>query len=172
MGAVARSDSLLDASTDMEAVQAWIRARCSSEATAKSYEREARCPMLWLYPERGGRDFAGMRVEGCLAHQTFLQHIPPGWISRNRLSPGQIGWAPFKGPLTLASQQQAVKILGGLFAWLAASKYLAGNPWLLVNTDTGSTNPDISRLPRKSAGRAMRDGLTCRRVTEVVADRA
>ena len=148
--ALTRSNSLLDATTDMEAVQAWVWARCSSEATAKSYEREARRLMLWLYRERGGRDFAGMSVEDCLAYQAFLQHIPLGWISRNRLSPGQIGWAPFKGPLTLASQQQAIKILGGLFAWLAASKYLAGNPWLLVNTDTGSTDQITQALDTKS----------------------
>ena len=147
---VVRPESLLDANTDMEAVQAWIRARCSSEATAKSYEREARRLMLWLHRERGGRRFVGMRVEDCLAYQSFLQHIPPGWISRNRLSPGQIGWAPFKGPLTPASQHQAVKILGGLFAWLAASGYLTGNPWLLVNTDTGSVDQVTQKLDTKS----------------------
>lgn len=148
--ALHRSESLLDASTDMEAVQAWIQARCSSSATAKSYEREARRLMLWLHRERGARRFCDMTVEDCLAYQTFLQHIPPGWISRNRIPPGQVGWAPFKGPLTSASQQQAVKILGGLFAWLTASQYLSGNPWMLVNTDTGSTDQVTQALDTKS----------------------
>ena len=41
-----------------------------------------------------------------------------------------------------------------------------------LNVMAALFSPDISRLPRKSAGRAMRDGLTCRRVTEVIADRA
>jgi integrase len=145
-----RAQSLLDASTDLQAVQAWIRSRCSSEASAKSYEREARRLMLWLHRERGARRFCDMTVEDCLAYQTFLQHIPPGWISRNRISPGQIGWAPFKGPLTSASQQQAVKILGGLFAWLTASQYLSGNPWMLVNTATGSTDQVTQALDTKS----------------------
>lgn len=135
---VGEADALLDARTDAEAVQAWIAARCSTAATVRSYSREAQRLMLWLVRERGGRRFAQMRVEDCLAYQVFLQHVPPSWISRDRAAPGQLGWAPFRGPLSVASQVQATRILGGLFAWLAAAKYLAGNPWLLVNTDTGA----------------------------------
>jgi integrase len=138
VGGVGKEDALLDARTDAEAVQAWIAARCSTPATVRSYSREAQRLMLWLVRERGGRRFAQMRVEDCLAYQAFLQHVPPSWISRDRAAPGQLGWAPFRGPLSVASQVQATRILGGLFAWLAAAKYLAGNPWLLVNTDTGA----------------------------------
>jgi len=144
------TNSLLDARTDMEAVKAWLQARCSSEATAKCYLREARRLMLWLDRERGGRGFAVMRVEDCLAYQAFLQNIPAGWMSRNRHSPGQVGWAPFRGPLTPASQQQAITILGGLFAWLSASQYIQGNPWMLVNSDTGSTDQVTQALDTKS----------------------
>ncbi len=142
--------SLLDATTDMQAVKAWLQARCSSEATAKCYLREARRLMLWLSRERVGRTLASMRVEDCLAYQSFLQHIPPGWISRDRHSPGQMGWAPFRGPLTPASQRQATTILGALFAWLAAAKYIQGNPWLIVNSDTGSTDQTTQALDTKS----------------------
>ena len=142
--------SLLDANTDMQAVKAWLQARCKSEATAKCYFREARRLMLWLSRERIGRTFASMRVEDCLAYQSFLQHIPPGWISRDRHSPGQMGWAPFRGPLTPASQRQAITILGALFAWLAAAKYIQGNPWLMINGDTGSTDQTTQALDTKS----------------------
>jgi site-specific recombinase XerD len=148
--AVKRSGSLLEANTDMAAVQAWIRSRCSSGATVKSYGREARRLLLWLQVERGGRGLADMTVEDCLAYQAFLQHIPPGWISRHRLAPGEPGWAPFKGPLTAASQGQAVRILGGLFAWLTASRYLGGDPWLLVNNDTVRADPLTQVLDTKS----------------------
>ena len=147
---LAHTDSLLDAASDAEAVQAWIQARCSSGATAKCYAREARRLMLWLIRERGARSFASMRVEDCLAYQAFLQHIPPGWISKDRHTPGHIGWAPFRGPLTLASQQQAIKILTGLFAWLSASKYISGNPWMLVNSDSGSVDQVTQALDTKS----------------------
>lgn len=146
------SESLLDAQTDAEAVQAWIRARCKSKATAKSYLREARRLMLWLARERGGRVFGGMRVEDCLAYQAFLQHIPPGWISRNRHAPGELGWAPFRGPLTPQSQRYAITVLGGLFAWLSASRYLPGNPWMLLNSDAGSVDQVTQALDTKAIG--------------------
>ena len=142
--------TLLDASSDAEAVSAWIRARCSSQASVKSYTREARRLMLWLVRERHGKRFAEMSVEDCLAYQTFLQHVPPSWISRNRVTPGFVGWAPFRGPLTPASQQLAIRIISGLFAWLTASKYLAGNPWILVNRDTGSSDQITQLLETKS----------------------
>jgi integrase len=142
--------TLLDAKTDAEAVNAWIRARCSTQATVKSYTRESRRLMLWLIRERRGKRFADMSVEDCMAYQTFLQHVPPSWISRNRVTPGFVGWAPFRGPLTPASQQLAIKIVSGLFAWLTASKYLAGNPWILVNSDTGSSDQITRLLETKS----------------------
>lgn len=142
--------TLLDAQTDAEAVEAWIRARCSSAATIKSYTREARRLMLWLIRERSGLRFAEMRVEDCLAYQAFLQHIPPGWISRNRVTPGYIGWAPFRGPLTTASQHQAIKIVGALFAWLAAARYVQGNPWMLINTDTAQQDQTTVAIDTKS----------------------
>ena len=142
--------ALLDARTDAEAVSAWIRARCSTQATVKSYTRESRRLMLWLIRERQGKRFAQMSVEDCMAYQAFLQNVPPSWISRNRVTPGYVGWAPFRGPLTPASQQQSIKIISGLFAWLTASKYLAGNPWMLVNNDTGSSDQVTQLLETKS----------------------
>lgn len=142
--------TLLDARTDAEAVNAWIRARCSTQATVKSYTRESRRLMLWLIRERRGKRFADMSVEDCMAYQAFLQHVPPSWISRNRVTPGFVGWAPFRGPLTPASQQLAIKIVSGLFAWLTASKYLTGNPWILVNSDTGSSDQVTQLLETKS----------------------
>lgn len=142
--------TLLDANTDTEAVSAWIRARCSSQASVKSYTREARRLMLWLLRERQGKRFAQMSVEDCLAYQTFLQHVPPHWISRHRAAPGYVGWAPFRGQLTAASQRLAITIISGLFTWLTASKYLAGNPWVLVNSDTGSNDQVTQLLETKS----------------------
>ena len=148
--ALGSAGSMLDASSDSEAVRAWIQARCSSEATVKTYTREARRLMLWLIRERSGKRFADLRIEDCLAYQAFLQNIPPAWISRNQVTPGYVGWAPFRGPLTPASQQQAITILGGLFSWLAAAKYLSGNPWLLVNRDSGQTDQVTQALDTKS----------------------
>lgn len=150
-----RSASMLDARNDAQAVQAWIQACCTSPATVKSYTREARRLMLWLIRERYGRRFRDLTVEDCLAYQAFLQNIPPDWITRNRVTPGYLGWAPFRGPLTQTSQLQAIRIVGGLFAWLAAAKYISGNPWILVNTDSAPVDQVTQLLDTKAFSEGM-----------------
>lgn len=128
---------LLDVGSDLQAVQSWIQARAGSIATVKVYQREAHRLLLWLRYECRGGTLAQMRVADCGAFMAFLQHIPPHWISRERAAPGQLGWAPFRGPLSHASRRQAVVIIASLFTWLQAAQYLSSNPWALVNQNTG-----------------------------------
>lgn len=136
-GAPRETASLLSANTDAEAVQAWIAARASSSATAKCYRREATRLLLWLQRAAAGASLAQMRIEDCNAYLAFLADIPASWISRRSAPPGQPGWAPFRGPLSHDSQQQAIVIVASLFTWLQSAQYLQGNPWVLVNKKTG-----------------------------------
>ena len=129
--------SLLAANSDADAVQAWLTARASSAATIKSYRREATRLLLWLQHACGGATLAEMRIEDCNAYMAFLQNLPASWISRRSAAPGQAGWAPFRGPLSHDSQQQAIVIVASLFTWLQSAQYLQGNPWVLVNKKTG-----------------------------------
>lgn len=135
--ATALTPSLLTANSDADAVQAWIAARASSGATAKSYRREATRLLLWLKHACAGATLAQMRIEDCNAYMAFLQNIPASWISRRSAAPGQVGWAPFRGQLSHDSQQQAIVIIASLFTWLQSAQYLQGNPWVLVNKKTG-----------------------------------
>jgi site-specific recombinase XerD len=128
---------LLAANSDVDAVQAWLTARASSGATAKSYRREATRLLLWLQHACAGATLAQMRIEDCNAYMAFLQNIPASWISRRSAAPGQVGWAPFRGQLSHDSQQQAIVIVASLFTWLQSAQYLQGNPWVLVNKKTG-----------------------------------
>jgi site-specific recombinase XerD len=129
--------SLLAANSDADAVQAWLTARASSGATAKSYRREATRLLLWLQHACAGATLAQMRIEDCNAYMAFLQNIPAAWISRRSAAPGQAGWAPFRGQLSHDSQQQAIVIVASLFTWLQSAQYLQGNPWVLVNKKPG-----------------------------------
>ena len=131
------SPSLLAANTDAEAVQAWIAARASSAATAKSYRREATRLLLWLQHAGAGASLAQMRIEDCNTYMAFLANIPASWISRRSAAPGQHAWAPFRGQLSHDSQQQAIVIVASLFTWLQSAQYLQGNPWVLVNKKAG-----------------------------------
>jgi integrase len=63
--------------------------------------------------------------------------VPARWVSRTKAARFAPGWAPFRGPLTLASQRLAVSVLNSLFSWLVQARYLASNPWVLLNRKLG-----------------------------------
>ena len=131
------SSALLKARDDQEAVQAWISARAGALPTATLYRREAHRLLLWLQYECAGKSLSQMQVEDCRNYMAFLQNIPPQWISRERASPSEAGWAPFRGPLSHKSQRHTVVVIAGLFAWLQSARYLTQNPWPLINQKTG-----------------------------------
>lgn len=131
------SPVLISAGSDLDAVEAWIAARCGSIATAKSYRRESQRLLLWLRHECAGKSFSQMDVDDCSRFQQFLTDIPTHWISRVRCAPGAPGWAPFRGKLSSKSRKQALLTVGALFSWLQSVRYLAANPWVLVNTKIG-----------------------------------
>ena len=128
------SGSMLNASSDLQAMRTWIQTHAGSAATVKSFWREARVFMLWLQWERGGITFSEVKVEDCLAFRAFTENIPAHWISRERASPGQPGWAPFHGQLSQSSRHHLLNIVGALFAYLKLADYIGQNPWPLIKT--------------------------------------
>ena len=144
---------LLDVDSDLQAVQSWILARAGSLATATLYRRDAHRLLLWLQYECRGATLAQMSVADCGAFMTFLQHIPPRWISRARAAPGMLGWAPFRGQLSHASCRQTIIIIASMFAWLHSAQYLTANPWVLVNQATGD-DPGKKMLDTKALSEA------------------
>ena len=128
---------LTGARSDAEVIEAWVAARAGTAPTAKSYRREALRLLLWLTHERS-KGFADVQVEDCLAYMSFLEHLPPAWISRRHSTVLGEGWAPFRGPLSVASRRQAVVVLGSFFGWMVNVGYLPSrNPWMLINRRTG-----------------------------------
>lgn len=128
------------ATNDREATRAWIAARAGSTCTEKQYEREAERFILWCVLERR-KALSDANAEDCRAYMDFLANVPDAWISRRKVERLAPGWAPFKGQLTVASQGVAIAALHSLFAWLVAARYLAGNPWVLINRKLGD-DPD------------------------------
>ena len=126
----------IDAADDRQAVQAWIAARAGSALTARQYEREAERFILWCVIERG-RALADATAEDCRGDMDFIADVPPRWISRAKAARFAPGWAPFRGPLSVASQGVAIAALHSLFSWLVQARYLASNPWVLVNRKLG-----------------------------------
>ena len=94
----------------------------------------------------------------------FIGDVPERWISRRKVERFAPGWAPFKGPLSLASQGVAIAALHSLFSWLVQARYLASNPWVLVNRklgdDPGRSDDDAtSRAFTTAAWRALQAHL-------------
>ena len=134
-------------------VASYAKARAGSVVTVKVYQREAHRLLLWLQYECRGATLAQMSVADCSAFMAFLQNIPPRWISWVRAAPGQVGWAPFRGPLSHAGCRQAITIIASLFAWLQSAQYLSANPWVLVNQATGD-DPGHKMLDTKALSEA------------------
>jgi site-specific recombinase XerD len=133
----------VQASHDLEAIEAWLRAKAGAPgqegfvaATARRYRTEAERLLLWCMAERG-KPLSSMTAEDCAAYKAFLAEIPDAWMSRRRAARHTPGWTPFATQLTLASQQHALTVVGSLFRWLVAARYLVANPWELVKTRLG-----------------------------------
>ena len=124
-----------DLAADMAAVRAWIRARAGSDATAKSYRRELGRFLLFL--DRRGLTLSQCKADDCLAYMALLQNVPPDWSAKRTAPLAHEAWSPFAGPLSVRSQRHAIVVVGSCFTWLVAARYLAGNPWVLVNRRTG-----------------------------------
>ena len=144
------SGSMLNASNDLQAMRTWIQTHAGSAATVKSFWREARVFMLWLQREREGITFADVKVEDCLAFRTFTENIPAHWISRERASPGQPGWAPFRGQLSQSSRHHLLNIVGALFAYLKLADYIVQNPWPLIKTRTSMKKTAVNSVDTRA----------------------
>jgi site-specific recombinase XerD len=126
----------IEADDDRSAIRAWIVARAGSALTAKQYEREAERFALWCILERR-KALSDAVAEDCRAYMDFLADVPAHWIGGGRPARLSAQWRPFAKPLSVASQRLAVTILNALFTWLVQARYLAGNPWVLVNRKLG-----------------------------------
>ena len=144
------SGSMLNASNDLQAMRTWIQTHAGSAATVKSFWREARVFMLWLQREREGITLPDVKVEDCLAFRTFTENIPAHWISRERASPGQPGWAPFRGQLSQSSRHHLLNIVGALFAYLKLADYIVQNPWPLIKTRTSMKKTAVNSVDTRA----------------------
>jgi len=129
------------ADNDVEAIEAWIAARCKSKHSKASYRRELMRFRLWLWRTHG-RALSDATVEDCEGYMVFLAAVPESWMSLSNASQGEAGWAPFRTQPTVASQQLALNIVHGAFAWLARHGYLRLNPWGALNRKLGDADPE------------------------------
>ncbi|WP_126447918.1 tyrosine-type recombinase/integrase [Sulfuricystis multivorans] len=127
---------LIAAETDEQAIEAWLL-QCSSPATAANYRKEADRFLMWI--KARGRDLRTLVVEDLAAYSSFLSRLDKltpedaeQWISSRRWPKTDIRWRPFQGPLSKASQRQALVAIGAMLRWLEKTGYVDRSPATLM----------------------------------------
>jgi site-specific recombinase XerD len=136
------------ANHDLDAIRAWLSRFHDTKTTFESYRKEAERLLLWSLVTLD-KPLSSLTHEDCLRYQQFLADPQPAatWVAGGgRKHPRHDArWRPFYGPLSPASQRQAIVILNALFAWLVQAGYLAGNPLSLSRQRTKHAAPRITR---------------------------
>ena len=122
---------LLEAKTDYEAIEAWLKTLHDPNGRGKSptlraYRKEAERLLLWAILERK-KPLSSLAVEDVMAFKAFLAAPPVRWCGprhRQRWSPL---WRPLEGPLGPAAMRYSLVILRSLFNFLVKQNYLIGN---------------------------------------------
>lgn len=117
------------ADTDVEAIRLWLAEYADSPHTLRSYRKEAVRLLVWA-AQGLNKPLSSLNREDLLAYEIFLARPSVEWIDPALPRRGG-GRRLFKGPLSPRSVRQAMGILSGLFGYLVAAGYLAGNPLAL-----------------------------------------
>ncbi|SAK87788.1 integrase family protein [Caballeronia hypogeia] len=150
------------ADNDLDAVRAWLSRFVDTKTTFENYRKEAERLLLWSVVMLG-KPLSSLTHEDCLRYQQFLADPQPAatWVAGGgRKHPrGDARWRPFYGPLSPASQRQAVVILNALFSWLVQAGYLAGNPLSLSRQRAKHAAPRITRYLEPSIWQEVKDTI-------------
>jgi integrase/recombinase XerD len=99
----------------------WLARFIDTKTTFDNYRKEAERLLLWSTLQLG-KPFSSLTHEDFLIYQQFLLDPQPAnkWIMAKgrKFARAEPAWRPFAGPLSPASQRQAIIILNALFSWL------------------------------------------------------
>lgn len=135
--------SKLNARTDLEAIDAWLRHRQMGSNTLRAYRKEAERFLLWSVLE-AGKALSSLTVSDCIAYRDFLSRLgqesderwrerfsvpQSDWIGQRGIDRFSLRWRPFEGSLSATSQRTALIILQGMMQWFCDASYLYNNPF-------------------------------------------
>jgi integrase/recombinase XerD len=108
------------------------------------------------------KPLSSLTHEDLLLYQRFLAdpQPPQRWAMTGRkVARADPHWRPFAGPLSPASERQAIVILNTLFAWLVNAGYLAGNPLSLSRQRARKTKPRVTRFLEDDLWQAVKTSI-------------
>jgi site-specific recombinase XerD len=148
------------AENDFQAIQAWLAIFADIKTTLNNYRKEAERLYRWSVFQHG-KPISSLTHEDFLVYLRFLQDPQPRekWVSAGgkKYARNDERWRPFYGPLSQASQRQAMIILNVMFTWLVEAGYLAGNPLSLSRRRTKKAKPRITRYLDHSLWQEVKD---------------
>src|ERR1035437_7911457 len=137
------------ADTDHDALLAWLARYSDSANTFANCRKEAERLFLWCRVELG-KPLSSVTHEDLLLYQHFLGDPQPTdrWVmvAGRKLPRSHTGCRPFAGPLSPASQRQAMVTLNSMLSWLVQAGYLAGNPLALSRQRRSNVHPRVVRF--------------------------
>ena len=134
------------ADTDIDAVRLWLAEYAGSPHTLRSYRKEAVRLLIWA-TQGMGKALSSLNREDLLVYESFLANPAGEWVDPALPRRGS-GRRLFDGPLSPRSVRQAMGILSGLFGYLVAAGYLAGNPLALRRRRSESKSSRRSAVER------------------------
>ena len=144
------------ATNDLDAVRAWLARFVDTPTTFQNYRKEAERLLLWAVIACG-KPLSSLTHEDLVVYRQFLLAPAPAelWCANGgRKHPrDDPRWRPFYGPLSAASQRQALVILNVMFSWLVQAGYLAGNP--LALSRQRQRRPTARHAPSRAAAVAV-----------------
>ena len=133
------TSTLINATNDLEAVQAFLFSKSSSSKTLRRYLLETQRLLLWA-SEIQHKSLSAMTAEDITAYLRFSASPPETWCGNGRPA-SDAAWRPYrsrqdessdKPRLSEATLSNMLNVLSSLFSFLVNAGYLRGNPVKLV----------------------------------------
>lgn len=121
----------IQANSDLEAVQAWLREYASVSTTYHAYQKEIKRLLLWC-GMIAKKPLSALTRDDFDAYRQFLQNPEPRHVWCGPKSKDPAAWKPFVGPLSLSAQATSLSIINSLMTYLVDADYLLKNPLALI----------------------------------------
>lgn len=119
----------LGANDDITAIRRWLDAfkNAGKTRTLDAYRREIERYVIWC--RWVGVRFSETSIDHATQYQAFLTNIPSGFIGHERVPRDDPRWRPFRGALSIRSQNYAIQVVTQCHEALQKSGYLRFNPY-------------------------------------------
>ncbi|MCD8339356.1 MAG: tyrosine-type recombinase/integrase, partial [Burkholderiales bacterium] len=137
----------LTAKNDLQAIEAWLKAKATNNNTRSSYKKEAERFLLWAILEKQ-KPLSSLDLDECADYPRWLEMLgrvsdeewnsqwknpQSTWIGPKNVSRDSSNWRPFNSALGYSSRHTALTAVRLLFSFLHKTGYLATNPFDMVS---------------------------------------